>query len=145
MNDKGWNDGNKMVAVLCCAVHTGAQSQSRSVKSLGGGSKSKTPSHGCAGDNAALPGSPTTWRVLLCSRYFVTEAGTLKNIKVSLSCGTWTFMCNIERKLTRVNQVWCVFILLTHVNQVRYVFILLTKSLKFKFFLWLVFTLFCDT
>ena len=132
MNHKGCNNyGNKMGAQLCCAVHIDSQSQSRSVKSLGGGNKIKTPSHGCAGDNAALPGSPTVWRVLLCSCYFVTEAGSVKTIEVSLSCGAWTFMCNIERKLTRVNQVRCVFILLT-------------KSLKLKFFLWRVFTLFCD-
>ena len=90
MNHKGWNnDGNKMGA-----VHTGDRSQSRSVKSLGGGKKSRTPSHGCAGDNTVLPASPTTWRVLLCSHYFVTEAGSLKTIKMSLSCGAWTFMCN---------------------------------------------------
>ena len=36
-------------------------------------------------------------------------------------------------------------ILLTCANQVKYVCILLTKSLKLQFFLWLVFTLFCDT
>ena len=182
--------------MLCCAMHTGDRSQSRIVKSLGGGNKSKTPSHGCAGDNTAIAGSPTAWRVLLCSRYIVTEAGSLKTIEMSLSCGTWTFVCNIERKLTRVNQVRCVFILLTRVNQVRCVFklltcvnqvrcvfilltcvnqvrcvfilltcvnqvrcvfillscvnqvrcvfILLTKSLKLKFFLWFVFTLFCN-
>ena len=90
-------------------MHTGDWSQSRIVKSLGGGNNSKTPSHGCAGDNTVIAGSPTAWRVLLCSCYFVNEAGSLKTIEMSLSCGTWTY----------VNQVRCVFILLTRVNQVR--------------------------
>jgi len=56
------------------------------------------------------------------SRYVVITAGSLKIIEASLSCGTWTFLYNAERNLTRVNQVRCVFILLM-------------KSLKLKFFL----------
>jgi len=42
-------------------MHTGDRSESGSVKSFGGGNKSPAPSHGGAGDNAALPGSPTAW------------------------------------------------------------------------------------
>jgi hypothetical protein len=122
--------------VLCCAVCTGDRSQSASVKSFGGGEKNKIPSrmpsHGSAEDNAALPGSLTAAAVPFDSEYFAFRTGSLKAIEASLSCGTWTFMCNTERKLT-------------HVNRVRCVFILLTESLKLKFCLWLVFTLFCDS
>ena len=71
MNHKGWNsDGNRLGVVLCCAVPTGDWSEPGSIKSFGGGNKSQTPSHGSAGDNAALPGNPTAWEypffVLLC-------------------------------------------------------------------------------
>jgi len=117
-------------------MHTGDRSESGSVKSFGSGNMSQTPSptpsHGSAGDNAAMTGSPTAAAVPVDSRYFVIKAGSLKTIEASLSCGAWTFTCNTERKLTRVYQVRCVFILLI-------------KSLKLRFFLWLVFTLFCDT
>jgi len=47
--------------VLCCPVPTGDWSESGSIKSFGGGNMSQTPSHGSAGDNTALPGSPTAW------------------------------------------------------------------------------------
>jgi len=117
-------------------MHTGDRSESGSVKSFGSGNMSQTPSptpsHGSAGDNTALTGSPTAAAVPVDSRYFVIKAGSLKTIEASLSCGAWTFTCNTERKLTRVYKVRCVFILLI-------------KSLKLKFILWLVFTLFCDT
>jgi hypothetical protein len=115
-------------------VHTGDRSKSGNVKSFGSENMSQTPStrltHGSAGDNAALTGSPTTAPLPVDSRYFVIKEGSLKTIEVSLSCGAWTFTCKTERRLTRVYKVRCVFILLI-------------KSLKF--FQWLVFTLFCDT
>jgi hypothetical protein len=48
-------------------MHIGDWSESGSVKSFGGGNKSQTPSpttsDGSAGDNTALPGSPTAWGV----------------------------------------------------------------------------------
>ena len=116
-------------------MHTGDRSESGSVKSYGSGNMSQTPSptpsHGSTGDNTALTGSPTAAAVPVDSRYFVIKAGSLKTIEASLSCGAWTFTCNTERKLTRVYKVRCAFILLI-------------KSLKLKFVLWLVFTLFCD-
>ena len=63
LKNRAWitRDGTAMVTdwVLCCTVHTGDRSESGSVKSFGGGSKSQTQSHGSAGGNTALPGSPT--------------------------------------------------------------------------------------
>jgi hypothetical protein len=116
-------------------MHTGDRSESGSVKSFGSGNMSQTPSptpsHGSAGDNTALTGSPTAAAVPVDSRYYVIKAGSVKAIEVSVSCGAWTFTRHTERNLTRVYKV-------------RSVFILLIKSLKLKFFLWLVFTLFCD-
>jgi hypothetical protein len=90
-------------------MHTGDRSESGSIKSFGSGNMSQTPfptpSHGSAGDNAALTGSPTAAAVSVGARYFVIIAGSLKTIEVSLSCGTWTFTCNTERKLTQVYKV----------------------------------------
>jgi len=117
-------------------MHTGDQSESGSGKSFGIGNTSQTPSpapsYGSAGDNAVLTGSPTAAAIPVDSRYFVIKAGSMETITASLSCGAWTFTRNTERKLTRVYKVRCVFILLI-------------KSMKLKSFLWLVFTLFCDT
>ena len=95
-------------------MHTGERSESRSVKSFGSGKVSQAPSpalsHGSAGDNRALTGSPTAWGVP-CSCYCVIKVGCLKTIGASVSCGAWPFMCTTEKKLTRVYQVTCVFIL----------------------------------
>jgi hypothetical protein len=109
-------------------VYTGDQSESWNVKSFG----SRIVSHGNAGDNTEMTDSPTAAAVPVESCYFVIKVDGLKTFEASLSSGTWTFACNKERKLTSVYQVRCVFILYM-------------KSFKFKFFLWLVFTHFCDT
>jgi hypothetical protein len=108
-------DETMMVANWFCVVHAGERSDSGSVKSFGSGNMSQTPSptpsHGSAGDNAALTSSPTAGGVPAGSRYFIIKAGSLKTIEASLSSGAWAFTCSTERKITRVYKVRCVCML----------------------------------
>ena len=66
----------------------------------------KTPSHVSAGDNVALPGSPSAWGV----HYFVIAAGSSKTIEASFSCGAWMFTSNTERKMTCEPGEVCLYI-----------------------------------
>jgi hypothetical protein len=72
---------------------------------------SPTPSHGSAGDNTLLAGSPPVGGGPVTSRYFIIKAGSLKTIEASLSRGVWAFAPNTERKMIRVFKVRRFFIL----------------------------------